>query len=113
MGTNYYLRYNYCPCCGRYERSHIGKSSAGWKFQFRLYKQYDVDFEHPSSVDGWFETLYIYDSSPFYGCGIYDEYGKNITFKDFWDLVKSKQGGRAGINSVDMNGYSYVKHWFS
>ena len=34
MGTNFYVRLNYCEHCGRYETLHIGKRSCGWKFDF-------------------------------------------------------------------------------
>ena len=34
MGTNYYLYYNVCECCGRQDSIHIGKSSCGWRFLF-------------------------------------------------------------------------------
>jgi hypothetical protein len=37
MGTNYYLKLDVCPHCGRErERIHIGKSSAGWCFALHV-----------------------------------------------------------------------------
>jgi hypothetical protein len=39
MGTNYYVAYDYCRHCGRFdEEFHIGKSSAGWCFSLRVYE---------------------------------------------------------------------------
>jgi len=29
MGTNYYVHYNICECCDRFDELHIGKSSSG------------------------------------------------------------------------------------
>lgn len=35
MGTNYYLKTDYCPCCGHPRKKiHLGKSSYGYKFLF-------------------------------------------------------------------------------
>ena len=35
MGTNYYTKINNCDKCGRYDKIHLGKSSAGWQFYFQ------------------------------------------------------------------------------
>ena len=32
MGTNFYMTIEACESCGRGDRIHIGKSSAGWRF---------------------------------------------------------------------------------
>jgi len=42
MGTNYYIRYNLCNCCNRYDEIHIGKSSAGWQFSFHAVDDSDI-----------------------------------------------------------------------
>lgn len=40
MGTNYYLKQNTCPHCGRGDEPlHIGKSSAGWCFSLRVHPE--------------------------------------------------------------------------
>lgn len=47
MGTNYFLRFNTCSCCKRYDEAHIGKKSYGWSFSFQAYLHELVDAEHP------------------------------------------------------------------
>lgn len=47
MGTNYYWRDQPCAGCGRYEQLHVGKSSAGWCFLFRIYEHRLESEEHP------------------------------------------------------------------
>lgn len=47
MGTNYYLRFNACGHCERYEDAHIGKQSFGWSFLFRRYEHRLMNEEHP------------------------------------------------------------------
>ena len=75
MGSNYYLR-KICEHCGRYDELHLGKSSAGWKFLFQKSKL----------INNLAEAVVLtctYD--------IYDEYGRRITPKEFWDMVLEKQ----------------------
>lgn len=44
MGTNYYLRTDPCPHCGRSdEELHIGKSSAGWCFSLHVMPEDGID----------------------------------------------------------------------
>jgi len=76
MGINYYLAKNYCNKCNRYESIHIGKSSYGWTFSFRAYKNI-------RSFDDW--------KKEFIGNRIFDEYGKEITINDFVKMVESKK----------------------
>lgn len=47
MGTNYFLRYNACGHCERYEEAHIGKQSFGWSFLFRAYEHRLMNEGHP------------------------------------------------------------------
>ena len=88
MGCNYYLRKNECKHCNRYDDIHIGKSSAGWTFSFRGYKDYDYKdngFDNPViSWKDWKEILRKEDN-------IYDEYNQKISFKEFEKLVESKK----------------------
>jgi len=80
MGTNYYQRTDICESCGRYKEKHIGKSSVGWQFCFR---GYDGE-EQPliSSFEDWKKELEV-DGK------IFDEYGRELTFKEFIELVES------------------------
>ena len=79
MGTNYYLHNkrikseeDYCS------DFHIGKMSCGWVFNFQAQK-------------GKAETLAQMKKYP-KNRFIYDEYGREHTYKEFWDMVeKSKE----------------------
>jgi len=50
MGTNYYHRTNICEKCGRFDETHIGKSSWGWTFSFH-------GPNGVSSYANWLKTL--------------------------------------------------------
>lgn len=77
MGTNYYVASNLCQCCDRYDRAcHIGKSSHGWAFSFRGYRQ-----EGLVSWQAW--RVFLKDQI------IKDEYGDTISYEDFVDLIET------------------------
>ena len=78
MGTNYYYRDEKCPTCGRYDERHIGKSSAGWTFNFRGY----------DDIRSYKDWLAILEKEQVI---IYDEYGDTISLEDFKKLVESKR----------------------
>ncbi len=40
MSTNYYAELNFCEHCERFDRIHIGKVSAGWKFAIEIHESY-------------------------------------------------------------------------
>ena len=89
MGCNYYLRKNECKHCNRYDDIHIGKSSAGWTFSFRGYKDTDDYTSYLINVPveswkDWQEILRKEDN-------IYDEYNRKISFEEFQKLVESKK----------------------
>lgn len=88
MGTNYYVPLDPCKHCGRAdEKIHLGKSSYGWKFHFRGYRDtYQPDIK---SVNDWKDFLA--------GKQIFDEYGKEISHTDFWQFVEGKQQGRSNL----------------
>lgn len=97
MGTNYYL-------LDDKGSRHIGKSSAGWKFLFekRPWEQFNID--------DWKRTLQM-------GC-IYDEYNMKYTFKDFWNLVESKQKEKPHLSKEfpwyeQIEGYDFANNEFS
>jgi len=77
MGTNYYHRIDICEHCDRYDERHIGKSSAGWQFNF-------WGDDNIKSFKDWKEVLKL-------GGKIFDEYGTELSFKDFIYLVEFKQ----------------------
>ena len=103
MGTNYYLVYDECKCCGRSENVHLGKSSGGWQFIFHpieipLQKVDPVHIlansEETIRVDTFqklknFLQAYIKEYST---VRIKDEYSQDVTFEDFIEMVQSKKG---------------------
>jgi hypothetical protein len=83
MGTNYYHRTNCCDKCDRFDERHIGKSSAGWQFNFQGY-------EDIKSYEAWLRLLW--KSTKIDKTGkIFDEYGKEIDLDDFVRMVSNKQ----------------------
>lgn len=94
MGTNYYLHQNICPHCERPERVlHIGKSSGGWTFSFRGYRD-EYEPVRVTTFADWKDLLKQPNSK------IYDEYGQTETVEGFLELVKSKQ--TAKYNGSDL-----------
>lgn len=91
MGTNYFLKQKKCNQCGKIEEgTHIGKSSAGWKFNFQANK-----FSFYKNI----EELKIWLK----GKSIYNEYGEFIPKKKFWDMVEAKQ------KYPNISMYKYIK----
>ena len=78
MGTNYYAKIEECRECGRHEKIHLGKSSAGWVFSF----QYNGGkyYKNAPEMKEWLKDKKIRD-----------EYNRNVEHKDFWKLVDAKQ----------------------
>jgi hypothetical protein len=77
MGTNYYLHFNKCSKCGRYDKIHIGKCSAGWKFLFHYIERL------AENVEQW---------RSFIKTGIiYDEAGNRVSESKFWKMVAQCQ----------------------
>ena len=105
MGTNFYVKEGHCcPTCGTpSEVHHIGKSSGGWRFVFRGYREFDL-----TSAKAWLSHLV--DRT------IVDEYGKHWDMTDFVDLIRSKQDGRVAYNDrkeIDADGYPIAHYEFS
>ena len=89
MGTNYYARPDACEHCGRADYElHIGKSSAGWRFNLRAH----VDPEIASWAD-W--KSYLSENRP----RIFDEYGQEHSVESLIAWVESK---RDGSNHADL-----------
>lgn len=73
------------------EEVHIGKSAIGWQFIFnnnakRFYN------ETQNSIVAFLEK-----------CEIVDEYKREISLKDFWDLVMSKMQSKADLDYGHMS----------
>ncbi len=91
MGTNYYAQIDCCKTCGKPgEELHIGKSSGGWRFLFRIYTDHEDGTDAPRSVEDWRALL---DSSD---VRIRNEYGESVSLEQFWDMVKRKQDLKSG-----------------
>lgn len=84
MGTNYYLKTNICEKCGRSDKIHIGKSSAGWCFALHVTESY----EDPQiqSLDDW-KKLW---SQP--GTKIENEYGEEVTPDQMLNIITNRSG---------------------
>lgn len=59
------------------EPIHIGKYSAGWRFVFN-HNNWKY-FYDGVGLERWLKSVFIYD-----------EYGDEYSYDDFWELVKSK-----------------------
>ncbi len=92
MGTNYYLQVNYCEHCKRYDEVHLGKCSKGWKFLFRK----------SENIKNIADAVYL--TSKYL---IIDEYGRNISSKDFWDMVHKKQNEKSHDEEV-IDGFDFL-----
>jgi hypothetical protein len=81
MGTNYYVpAAPPCPTCGHGSGDlHIGKSSAGWVFNFRAHTEHGL-----TSWAAWQAFLE--------GREIRDEYGDPVTLDELREIVASKVG---------------------
>ena len=112
MGTNYYLRYDLCNSCSRYNELHIGKNSFGWKFVFQVDEENEL-----VTYDRWVDFL---KSEVERGSKIVDEYNKEISLEDFIGIVEEKQKDIKNKDHVDYNGnyldvrsYNFCKNEFS
>ena len=81
MGWNYYMERNRCPHCGRGDRVHIGKSSAGWVFALRRYKNENV-LELSDWIRLWLEP----------GVRILNEDGEEVSVGDMVQIVMDRNG---------------------
>ena len=78
MGTNYYLRRDFCPCCGQpRDEKHIGKQSCGWRFLAHAY-------DGIKTFDDY--CLFLREGI------IHDEYGRHYTFKDMYKIISENSG---------------------
>lgn len=135
MGTNYYLRYNICNCCNRYDELHIGKSSGGWQF---LFHQVDEDINsrdiNPESILlDVSKTHVIIDSyqkwkrfidrfvSDYEVAKIFDEYDNEIEPSELFNKIESNRDLLSHYHNVkddsncfvDDDGHSFIKGEFS
>lgn len=63
------------------QRVHLGKSSAGWEFLFN-HNNWEYFSKNIGTIKAFFSRVQIVD-----------EYDKEISQADFWELVERKKGG--------------------
>lgn len=78
MGTNYYLYMNRTDAQIEKDGYHIGKNSAGWVFQFEAYNR---------PLIKTVQAMRAFTKLGF----IYDEYGRECTYEDFWQIVEESK----------------------
>lgn len=102
MGTNYYTLTDPCKHCSRGEEEiHLGKSSGGWKFLFRLNQDY---YKNVKELKKFLK-----------GKLIKDEYGEVVSHKEFWELVEFKQKHHKDHNDghcIMIDGYRFLSSDF-
>lgn len=104
MGTNYYIKIKKCESCGHDpERIHLGKSSYGWRFKLQ-YNNGEF-YKNIEDMKKW-----LVDKK------IFDEDGVEITPKQFWSMVETKQKEKKeNIKDFgfDLDGYEFIDGYFS
>lgn len=104
MGTNYYTKTEKCSKCGHQpEGIHLGKSSAGWRFSF----QYNggVFYKNIRQMKNWLKDKKIED-----------EYGAEISYDKFWEMVRVKQmfaEKELPEKVIKIDGYNFFNYEFS
>lgn len=106
MGTNYYLAQKECAYCGHKDARmlHIGKSSQGWQFTFRGYRNAWVSWaDEPLNITTFAEWIGFIQRELTLKPGRYiaDEYGDEHPFCDLLQMIKDKRDGRTGSDADD------------
>jgi len=105
MGTNYYLVKN-GPSVR--EPIHIGKSSAGWLFNFqsqnKTWDEPHVAWNTYNQVKDTLRRLTV-DTTDYV---IMDEYDETISYEDFCALVDAKQKDKHCVGNKD--NFSYARN---
>ena len=98
MGTNYFLKKNYCPHCHRGRTIHLGKTSCGWQFLFhknRSVKDY-------KSFCKFIKTGKIVD-----------EYGSVVTEEEMLQIVNKPKDFLHHDHCEIIDGYDFIDTDFS
>jgi hypothetical protein len=109
MSTNYYVKQTTCDHCGHTpEEAHIGKNSAGWEFVFQA-------TEKCRCYEDWCDSLQ--------NKIIVDEYGREVSFEEFYRIVQNSVGGKNHHNYCtdkghvgtfnDADGWAFIENEFS
>ena len=75
MDRKFYVKYNKCCCCGRFEQKEFATQDKDGEISFR------ADDEHYKTKEDW---LRLCDSSQ---SEIFDDKGHTISYKSFWYKV--------------------------
>lgn len=120
MSTNYYLRFNICNHCNRYDELHLGKYNQGRKFLFEVIRHKFPIYEwskdaknmlkdntHGMIILNSFKTLkdFLDNFSEIGNLKIYDEYDKCIDIEEFYFIVE-----RTNNNDSNIDGWREVSH---
>ena len=96
MGTNYYVKRESCPHCGRGDGDlHIGKSSGGWTFALHVYPEDGIN-----TLDDWKPILKSHE--------IRDEYGRFVKYSDLLSTITERshpKGLSRAVVGVDCVGH--------
>ena len=118
MGTNYYAVRNR-PTVE--PPIHIGKSSAGWLFNFQSqnerYGEPIIIWNTYEQVKGWLRKHVVLDKD----FVIMNEYDEIVSFDDFFEMVDEKQKNEQALKNKDnfsyhtrnVNGYRFTDEDFS
>ena len=97
MGTNYYVKREVCPHCGRGDGDlHVGKSSGGWTFALHVYPDDNIN-----TLDDWKPILERSE--------IRDEYGRSVSYPDLLAVITEREHPR-GLSRSDIDGHHCVGH---
>ena len=90
-----------CWFCGNEKLLHIGKSSSGSKFLFRVNDEYESDTHSLFHYLKWKK--------------IEDEYGHRISRKKFFEMVANKEGEKINklCNHIDKYSFEWSTIQFS
>jgi len=109
VGTNYFLRLNECPGCGRYDELHIGKLSGGWEFGFQGYDVEDIPpiIFHGGHIRSWADWKDALSRGR-----IFDEYGREVSEEKFVQIVESSRGIWGPDGKPTQNHYDYCQQHY-
>ena len=98
MGTNYYLKTDFCPCCGKPRKTiHLGRTAHGWKFLF--HKQPRI-FNYESFCKAIDTGI------------IEDEYERQLSKDDLLNIISCFQNGKDHEQVEIIDGYNFLENDF-
>lgn len=113
MGTNYYAVKKKPTIASPL---HIGKSSAGWKFLFHEVKKYWCEYDEELEIHTFPQWKKWLEENIGKEYVMLDEYDREISLKDFFELVEEKQrieNKDNFRNAKNIDGYRFSDDDFS